>query len=223
MSLAVPTWIAAIAAVILAVGAIITAIFAIRVFGRQSRQLQAQERVNEKLAEMLPLQAEELRDALSARKRAQAAQIFIEVDRIPSAAPGPAGPGQQQPGPASWRLMATVRNTSRQPIYDLHVIWQQGMVRMGKPDRAGRLMPDSDVSFERLGSLDASPPVDPGMLGAFLAFRDAAGVRWAVREDGTLTDTSAPSQDTLGAAGLGQVGCRAPVPSSGGQLAHDRG
>lgn len=199
MSVAVPAWIAAIAAVILAVGAVVTAIFAIRVFGRQSQQLRDQEWVNEKLAEVLPLQAEELRESLRARKRAQAAQIFIDVDRIPSATAVAAGPGRAEPGPPPCRLVARVRNTSRLPIYDLHVIWQRGMVRMGKPDRAARLLPDGDTSFERLGPQEASPPVDPGMLGAFLAFRDAGGVRWAVREDGTLTDTSAPSQEAQAA------------------------
>jgi hypothetical protein len=196
MSLAAPTWIAAIAAVVLAVGAIVTSIFAIRALGTQSRQLRDQETLHAKIAELLPLQAEELRDSVRERKRAQAAQVYIEVDRIPPATAVAAATGQQEPDPRPWRLTAKVHNTSRQPIYDLHVIWQRGMVRMGKPDRAGRLMPGSDASFEHPGPPPADPPADPAILGAFLAFRDAAGVRWAVREDGTVTDTSTPSQDT---------------------------
>lgn len=195
MSLAAPTWITAIAAVILAAGAIITSIFAIRALGQQSRQLGDQQAVHAKLAELLPLQAEDLRDSLLQRRRAQAAQVFIEVDRIPPAAVA-GGSGQDEPDPPPWRLRARVHNTSRQPIHDLHVIWQRGMVRMGKPDRTGRLMPGNDASFERLGPPAMGPPVDPAILGAFLAFRDAAGVRWAVREDGTLTDIVAPIQDT---------------------------
>src|SRR6266567_3977828 len=135
MSLAAPTWIAAIAAVVLAVGAIVTSGFAIRALGQQSRQLRDQQVTHAKLAELLPLQAEELRESLRERKRAQAAQVFIEVDRIPPARG--TGPGRDEPDPAPWRLRARVRNTSRQPIHDLHVIWQRGMVRMGKPDRAG--------------------------------------------------------------------------------------
>jgi hypothetical protein len=194
MSLAAPTWITAIAAVILAAGAIITSIFAIRALGQQSRQLGDQQAVHAKLAELLPLQAEELRDSLLQRRRAQAAQVFIEVDRIPPAVAG--GSGQDEPDPPPWRLRARVHNTSRQPIHDLHVIWQRGMVRMGKPDRAGRLMPGDAATFERLGPEAAGDPVDPAILGALLAFRDAAGVRWAVREDGTLTDVVAPIQDT---------------------------
>ncbi len=182
MSLAAPTWITAVAAVILAVGAIVTSVFAIRALGQQSRQLRDQQMIHAKLAELLPLLAEELRDSLRERKRAQAAQVFIEVDRIPSARG--TGSGHDEPDPP-WRLRAKVRNTSRQPIHDLHVIWQRGMVRMGKPDRAARLMPEA-----------TGAPVDPAILGALLAFRDAAGVRWAVREDGTLTDVVAPIQDS---------------------------
>ena len=193
MSLAAPAWIAALAAIILAVGAIVTSVFAIRALGQQSRQLRDQQMIHAKLAELLPLLAEELRDSLRERKRAQAAQVFIEVDRIPSARG--TGSGHDEPDPP-WRLRAKVRNTSRQPIHDLHVIWQRGMVRMGKPDRAARLMPGDDATFERLGPQATGAPVDPAILGALLAFRDAAGVRWAVREDGTLTDVVAPIQDS---------------------------
>ncbi len=199
MPFAVPVWIAAIAALVLAAGAVTAASFAIWMFARQSRQLNAQsrqlhdqEKVNEKLAEVLPLQTEELRDFRRERQRAQAVQVFIEVDRIPADAVVAAAPDQDGLG-APGRLLARVHNASRQPIYDLHVIWQQGLERMGKPDRLGRLMPDSDASFERQEPLEADPAADPDPLGAFLAFRDAAGMRWAVREDGTLTDTSAPS------------------------------
>src|SRR6266851_5155634 len=133
MSLAAPAWIAALAAIILAVGAIVTSVFAIRALGQQSRQLRDQQMIQAKLAELLPLQAEELRDSLRERKRAQAAQVFIEIDRIPPATA--AVLGRDEPEPPPWRLRAKVRNTSRQPIHDLHIIWQQGMVRMGKPDR----------------------------------------------------------------------------------------
>jgi hypothetical protein len=196
MSLAGPAWLAAIAAVVLAVAATVTAFFAIGALGRQNRALREQQAAHARLAELIQLQAEELRDSLRERKRAQATQVFIEVDRIAPAAPAAAGSGQGEPDPQPWRLSAWVRNTSSQPIYDLHVIWQRGMVRMGKPDRMGRLMPGSDASFQRPGPAPASPPADPAVLGAFLAFRDAAGVRWAVREDGTLTDVVTPGHDT---------------------------
>jgi hypothetical protein len=86
-----------------------------------------------------------------------------------------------------------VRNTSKQPGLRLYVIWQLGPVRMGKPDPMARLLPGCDASFERTRPQDATDPAAPG---AFVACRDVAGVRWAVREDGTLTDIALPSQDT---------------------------
>jgi hypothetical protein len=199
MSLAGPAWLAAIAAVVLAVAATVTAIFAIRALGQQNGQLREQQAAHARLADLIELQAEELRDSARERRRAQAAQVFIEVDRIPPVTA--AGPVRDEPDPPL-RLSARVRNTSSQPIYDLHVIWQAGMVRMGKPDRMGRLMPGCDASFHRRAPAaapagqPAGPSADPAILGAFLAFRDAAGMRWAVREDGTLTDIVTPGHDT---------------------------
>ena len=45
----------------------------------------------------------------------------------------------------------------------------------------------------RTGPQDATDPAAPG---TFVACRDAARVRWALREDDTLTDIALPSQDT---------------------------
>jgi hypothetical protein len=199
MPLTVATWIGAIATAILAVGAIITGYFARNAFNAQSQQLRDQQEISKKMAEVLQLRGSELRESLNERLRAQAAQVFIEVDRIPPVTEVAVGPGQEAAGQQPWRLSAKVHNTSMQPIYDLYVIWQLGTVRMGKPDPMARLMPGHDASFDRTGPQATAPgsPIDPGMLGAFLAFRDVAGVRWAVREDGTLTEFSRPSHDTL--------------------------
>jgi hypothetical protein len=193
MPLTTPTWIAAVATVVLAIGAVITVYFARKAFHAQSRQLKDQQEINEKLAQAIPLQTKELHESLDERRRVQAAQIFIELDRIAPHGQGPATPAQPAAGPSPWRLNLTVHNTSKQPVHDLYVIWQLGTVRMGKPDPMARLMPGCDASFERTGPQEAT---DPSALGAFVAFRDAAGVRWAVREDGTLTDIALPSQDT---------------------------
>lgn len=193
MPLTTPTWIAAIATMVLAIGAVITAYFARQAFHAQSQQLKGQQEINEKLAEAIPLQTKELHESLDERRRVQAAQIFIELDRIAPPEQGAATPAQPAAGPSPWRLNLTVHNTSKQPVHDLYVIWQLGTVRMGKPDPMARLMPGCDASFERSGPEEAT---DSSALGAFLAFRDAAGVRWAVREDGTLTDIALPSQDT---------------------------
>jgi hypothetical protein len=176
MPLTAPAWIAAAAAVVLAIGAGITAWFAAR--GSGSRQRQHADLYG-RLTQLLDLQASELRQAMDERRRAQASQIFIELDRT-------AAPASE---PDSWRVTASVHNTSRQPVYDLYVIWQHGTVRMGKPDPATRLMPGQQLRCERGSeSITADAAVDPAALSAFLTFRDSAGTRWTVREDGTFTD-----------------------------------
>jgi hypothetical protein len=192
MPLTTPTWIAAIASLVLAIGAVIAVYFARKAFQAQSRQLRGQHEINEKLAEAIPLQTRELRESSDERRRVQAAQVFIELDRTAPPGHGSAAPAPPAAETAPWQLTLTVHNTSRQPVYDLYVIWQLGTVRMGKPDPMARLMPGCDASFERSGPREAT---DPAALGAFVAFRDAAGVRWAVREDGTLTDIALPTQD----------------------------
>jgi hypothetical protein len=179
MPLTAPTWIAAIAAIALAISVIIIAWFSRLTFNAQARQHRD---LTVRLAEVLDLQARQLRQSIDERRRAQACQVFIELDRI-------AGLGLK-PG----RVTASVRNASAQPVYDLYVIWQQGNVRVGKPDAAVRLMPGHQVCFERApgpaGSASPAEPADPGALSAFLTFRDTTGIRWTVREDGTLSDMS---------------------------------
>ena len=179
MSLSVPTWIAAIATVALAVGVIVAAVVARKALSAHARQLAAQHELTRQLAEAMDLQAQNLRVALDERRRAQACQVFIDLKR--------AG----EPGDA---VAATVHNNSQQPIYDLYVIWLLGTVRLGRPDPAVRLLPGEQICFERSAeSADgeaAADATDPDALTAFLTFRDTAGIRWTVREDGTLSDIS---------------------------------
>src|SRR5215469_10421280 len=178
------TWIAAIATVVLAIGVITAAWFARTASVALSRQLTAQQALIAQLAEVLQLHARELGQSHDERRRAQACRVFIELDRSAS------------PGQSPWRVTATVRNTSDQPVYDMYVIWQLGTVRMGKPDPVARLLPGEQVTFERGhraadGSDGADVALsDPSALSAFLTFRDTAGVRWTVREDGTLSDVA---------------------------------
>jgi hypothetical protein len=72
------------------------------------------------------------------------------------------------------------------------VIWLLGTTRMGRPDPAPRLLPGQQVCFERASDPDGegSETADAEAPTAFLTFRDAAGLRWTVREDGTLSDIS---------------------------------
>jgi hypothetical protein len=195
MSLTVPTWIAAIATAVLAVGVIVAAGLARKALSAHRRQLSAQHELTAQLAQAMELQSQHLRLALDERRRAQACQVFIELSRRPAA---PAAPDQESDGPdpagaapVTWQVAATVHNSSRQPVYDVYVIWLLGTTRLGRPDPAARLLPGHEVTFER-GPDSAAPgsAVDPAALTAFLTFRDTAGVRWTVREDGTLSDIS---------------------------------
>jgi len=180
MPLTVPTWIAAIATVVVAIGVIVAAVLVRTALGARSQQLAERRELISKLAEVLALQAKDLRASIDERRRAQACQVFIDLTRH---------------GEPAGRVTATVHNNSQQPVYDVYVIWQLGTVRMGRPDRAARLLPEHDVCFERAPEPAASGSADePGVLSAFLTFRDAGGIRWTVREDGTLSDIS-PAPD----------------------------
>ena len=192
MSLSVPTWIAAIATAVLAVGVVAAAAVARKALSAHVRQLAAQHELTGQLAQATELQSQNLRLALDERRRAQACQVFIELRRT-----GAAETQGQALEPEATRVAATVHNNSHQPIYDLYVIWLLGTTRMGRPDPAARLLPGQQVCFERSpvpASGDDSPGADAEALTAFLTFRDAAGVRWTVREDGTLSDIS-PAPD----------------------------
>jgi len=182
MPLTMPAWIAAIAALVAAIG-VLTAAWLARAAFTAQRELTA------RLTDTLEVQARELRQSLDERRRAQACHVFIELDRI--------GPEPAEPDSPPSRVSATVHNASSQPIYDLYVIWQLGTIRMGRPDPAPRLLPGKQVYFERYpepSSNGAAP--DATTLTAFLTFRDAFGTRWTVREDGTLSDV-APSRSEV--------------------------
>jgi hypothetical protein len=182
MPLTAPTWIAAIATAVLAVSLIVAIWLARSALGARSGQLAAQRELTAELTEVMAAFSKHLRQAADERRRAQACQVFIELDRATASS-------------EQWHVCAAVHNTSQQPVYDLYVIWLLGTTRMGKPDRAARLLPGQQLSFERGPELDANDkPIDPGALAAFLTFRDTAGVRWTVREDGTLSDIS-PAPD----------------------------
>ena len=195
MPLTAPAWIAAIATAVLAVS-VIAGIW----LARDGLRARSASRANERepialLTEAIELLSKNLRLSADERRRAQACQVFIELDRsMPNPNPGQA-PADQGSLDSTWRVGATVHNSSPQPVYDLYVIWLHGTVRVGKPDRAQRLLPGQHRCFERGPDLDASEqPIDPNALAAFLTFRDTAGIRWTVREDGTLSDIS-PTPD----------------------------
>lgn len=184
MPLTVPAWINAVATVIIAVGVIAAVYYVRKAFGTKQRELVTQ------LTDATRLHASALRLSVDERRRAQACHVFIDLDRSTPLKQVPASPNAPEATALPWRITATVHNASSQPVYDLYVIWQLGTERMGRPDPTTKLMPGQQVCFER-GSHSADGAgegADPNSLTAFLTFRDAAGVRWTAREDGTLTD-----------------------------------
>ncbi|HXS61854.1 MAG TPA: hypothetical protein VN767_03220 [Streptosporangiaceae bacterium] len=197
MPLTVPAWINAVATVIVAFG-VVTAVYYVRkAFGTKQRELVAQ------LTDATRLHASALRLSVDERRRAQACHVFIDLDRSTPLKQIPAAPNAPEAASTPWRITATVHNASSQPVYDLYVIWQLGTERLGRPDPTTKLMPGQQVCFER-GSHSADPSattIDPNSLTAFLTFRDAAGVRWTAREDGTLTDITPASAEPSAAEG----------------------
>ncbi len=138
--------ITAIATVVLAVGAIITAIFAIRAFREQARmlkmqsdQLDEQREVNAEQTKVFELQKDELSASLKERereaderRRAQASHVFISAE-----------PYRPEAEPISV-ISVIVRNTSQQPIYYLRLLWPNETGEwfdIGDPVDASVLMP----------------------------------------------------------------------------------
>ena len=151
----------------------------------QRRQLDDQLQANARQADVLELQATELRESLGQRKRdaeeqrrAQASKVFIS--QRDSTMVFPTG---RRSGPA---IAATVVNSSDQPIYDAELYWRRGSAGHGdpNPEILSAVMPGAEIikgrSFPKGTNLDVS--------GAVLRFRDAAGIRWIRRPDGGLTE-----------------------------------
>jgi hypothetical protein len=177
----VPTWITAVATVGLLVGAVITAIYAVRAFDEQSRQLIDQREVNSEQTKVLRLQAEELKASIEERhnqaderRRGQASLIYVWEDRIVE---HPAGVGSVS------TVTAHVKNTSDQPIYDLRFSWRVSNQRDRQTIRARPLMPGEEDS-------DIAPAVsgDPADLSAVAIFRDRSEWWWRAWPDGRLDE-----------------------------------
>lgn len=191
--------ITAIATVVLAVFAIVTAIFAILAFRKQAREVLAierqvkdQEALTRQQAELLEIQSgqlevqrQQLNDQRAEQRRAQANRILL------SAAPRP-DPGTSAADPINTTL-ATVTNTSPQPIYDLKFLFREGdgewTLPSDTPEDGLVLMPGERYQFPFLvgiGYVDFL--LDPSVIAAGVVFRDANGVHWRLHSDGRLDE-----------------------------------
>lgn len=206
MSQDVSTWIVAISNAILAIGAIVTSIFAIKAFLTQSQQLTDQRTINS-------LQAHEIEASLSQRKRAQAAEVFIELRHDPPPSWVTVNPAAFDPDALPWHYTAAVSNTSTRPIYDVKIHWTSGNASVGTPASVPRIMPGQSETFDCEIYL-TSQPIDPDTASALLRFRDAAGITWQLTPDGILQDLP-PSSTEEGQAEIPTQ----PSPPSGLQRA----
>ncbi len=194
MSLNLSGEITAIATAVLAVFAIITAVYAVRAFRKQSQevsdqanllkvqsdQLAEQRNINARQTDVLELQVAELRESLDERKREaglryrdQASRVFIAETHQLSTANVPS-------------VTAFIKNTSDQPIYRLELRWHCGSAGYGEPnpEPLGDLMPGVETNRTR----DFPPGTNIAVSGAVVIFRDGAGVTWIRRPDGGLTE-----------------------------------
>jgi hypothetical protein len=147
-------WITAIATVGLLIGAIVTAIYAARAFGKQSEQLRDQREIG-------ALQAEDLRESLRERtrlrqvaERRQADQIGFRMTTIPFPAQVWDDDGEEfAVNPGVTVHMAIVSNESQRPIENV-------ACRIGSPSDVDHLFPkthrDLAVIVGRLAVPDPS-------------------------------------------------------------------
>jgi membrane protein implicated in regulation of membrane protease activity len=197
----IPTWITAVATVGLLAGAVVTAIYAIRAFRAQSRevsdqaemlrvqsqQLVEQRAINEKQTEVLELQVAELRESLKEREReaqlrrsAQADQVFISQQNTVDVNP------DEDDEPERDRATVAVVNTSNRPIYEAGLRWPPGSSWEfpGLLEPLGTIMPGDRIERVQFFPLGTDMTVN----SAILMFRDAARITWTLTPDGELTE-----------------------------------
>jgi hypothetical protein len=196
--LAIATIVLAVATILLAVGAFFTVLYAKRAFKDQSKELQTladqlevsreqfdeQKRLNVRQTDVLDLQQQDLRESLEQRQLAQAALIYVTNDYFSGRSSGSseeliAGRTAKPP-----TVTATIYNASPQPIYDVRVMWMDArdLKEAGDLDFLHTIRPGEHGVAERElppgGRSDAAIPV--------AYFRDAAGRRWTLLQDGYL-------------------------------------
>jgi len=191
-----PGLITAVGTALLAVFAILTTIYAVRAFRKQSQEVRDQasmlelqseqltedRKVNTEQIRVLKLQATELQESLDQRERearerrsAQASQVFVWEERTIVNAIGKL---------PEHTVTARVRNTSEQPVYDVCFSWHSGDAPLSQTRLAKPLMPgDPDRD-----SAPVPGGVDPAKFGATVIFRDRAEQWWRARPDGRLEE-----------------------------------
>ncbi len=191
MSLLAATWTGAGATVGLLLGAVITSIFAIKAFVKQSQEvgllqqeLADQREANRQQAEVFRLQARELQESLAERqqdreqkRRDQATRVFTWVRVI-----------QDQPT----RYQVAVHNASDRPVYNLGVTvqYRQG-TKTGSytyPEPVTALLPGNTERFQETAGVELPWPADPAEVSSTAYFSDAAEVAWTATSQGRISE-----------------------------------
>jgi len=163
--------ITATATAVLAVFAIVTAVFAVLAFRKQSKevgilqlQMEDQHDANMKQAQALERQAYD-------RRRAQASRVYIRTATV-------------YPNRGTARVIAQAVNASELPIYDagFWIRLPDGEPHFGDP--VGVILPGDAMT----GGPEYALGTDPAEMEVVLSFRDAAGVFWVRLPAGFLAD-----------------------------------
>jgi hypothetical protein len=151
----------------------------------QKQQLQDQ---NAAFERQLTVQQQQLNDQREAfqrdsddRRKAQAKLVFLWAEETTDSVLTQAQQAAARVTPKRF-LVTHVKNTSMQPVYDLQITWYDADRFHNSMDGNGVVMPNSGTELKE--ELRADAP----RYRVTLSFRDAAGVRWQVDEDGNLKD-----------------------------------
>jgi hypothetical protein len=219
----------ALATIVLAVGALVSAGFAIAAFKKQTaevetlqnqaiaeheaieqqgkllklqsdqldvqqKQLTAQQEVNAEQLRVLKLQADELQASIEQRQRdagerhrAQAVKVFMWEERFdndPRIDKAEIAAGAK----ATYLVRGWVENHSELPIYDVLTSWHLGTMPDGTTVVTAILLPGQKMYSEKNLPDDFPSTGDPMRLGAVAFFRDAAGIHWRSRPNGSLDE-----------------------------------
>ena len=209
------TLLTAAATVILAVGAIITAVLAKRAFDKQSEevrilqrqandsakmlriqsgqldaqhdQLHSLQKVSEKQIEVLGLQATDLRESLEERKRDTAQRRRAQASRV--FVTELRHPYIFDPGVVTGGIAyvkVTVTNSSPDPVYDTQLQWHMGSAPHGDPNPEPVGTILPGAEVTESRSFPRTAKLDK--CGATVVFHDATGLRWRRRPDGNLAE-----------------------------------
>jgi hypothetical protein len=192
MSIAIPTWISAIATLGLLIGACLTVYFAARAFRSQSRQLNDQMSVNQKQTVVLELQARELEASLAARLEAS---MLLEREHASMVV---AWLGEPQATQLGWLVNGHVLNTGERPVRDISAQWYaNGAPIRSRINLSNCLLSHEGAAFDCEVARDVAR--DEG-LKVVILFRTMADVWWTVGTDGQIdkvTDLRAELDDNV--------------------------